>query len=67
VPPLELDGEHDAMLQAFDGQGRRYMQYLRDRGLYLDLPLDEILASFKELYGAARAAKLPEHDEAFER
>ena len=65
VPPLELDGVHDAMLQAHDGQGRRYMEYLRDRGLYTDLPLDEILATFASLYGAAKAAELPQHDEAF--
>jgi len=62
VPPLEFDGEHDAMLQAFDGQGRRCMEYLRDRGLYLDLPLDEILATFAELYGRGRPAG---RDEAF--
>jgi transglutaminase-like putative cysteine protease len=62
VPALELDGEHDAMMQPFDGQGRRYMEYLKDRGLYLDLPLDEILSTFATLYGHARP---PEHDEAF--
>lgn len=55
VPPLELDGVHDAMLQAFDGKGHRYMEYLRDRGLYTDLPLDEIFATFSSLYGAAKA------------
>ena len=64
VPPLELDGEHDAMMQAFDGQGRRYMEYLKDRGLFLELPLDEILGTFATLYGGARP---PEgaRDEAF--
>jgi transglutaminase-like putative cysteine protease len=64
VPPLELNGVDDAMLQAFDGEGRRYMEYLADRGMYDDLPLDEILASFKALYGGAKAA-LAERDEAF--
>jgi transglutaminase-like putative cysteine protease len=64
VPPLELDGVHDALLQAFDGQGRRHMEYVRERGLYLDLPLDEILRAFAEVYAGA---KLPEQvtDEAF--
>ena len=64
VPPLAFDGEHDALLQAFDGQGRRYMEYVRDRGLYLDLPLDEILRTFAELYGTARPPG-DTHDEAF--
>jgi transglutaminase-like putative cysteine protease len=64
VPPLELDGEHDAMLQAFDGEGRRYMEYLADRGTYDDLPLQEILETFRTLYGGAKPA-VDAHDEAF--
>lgn len=64
VPPLELDGEHDAMLQAFDGQGRRHMEYVRDRGLYLDLPFEEILRTFAETYaGTMRPSET--HDQAF--
>lgn len=66
VAPLELDGEHDALLQAFDGQGRRYMEYVGDRGLYLDLPLEEILATFQELY-AGLAERAPAEDEGFGR
>lgn len=61
VPPLDFDGEHDAMLQAFDGQGRRYMEYVGDRGLYVDLPLDEILRTFAALYRPVT----PAHDAAF--
>lgn len=64
VAPLEFDGEHDALLQAHDGQGRRYMEYVRERGLHVDLPLEEILASFAEIY---RELRPPEHDEAFGR
>ena len=63
VPALEFDGERDALLQPFDGQGRRYMEYLRDRGLYLDLPLDEILQTFAALYRTRTPAG--QHDEAF--
>ncbi|HTE54705.1 MAG TPA: transglutaminase family protein [Kofleriaceae bacterium] len=63
VPALDFDGEHDALLQAFDGEGRRYMEYVRDRGLYLDLPLDEILETFAGLYRSPPPAGT--HDEAF--
>lgn len=63
VPALELDGVHDAMLQAHDGEGRRYMEYVRDRGLFDDLPLDTIVASFRELYPGA--ASRWTRDEAF--
>jgi transglutaminase-like putative cysteine protease len=64
VPPLELDGEHDALLQAFDGQGRRHMEYVRERGVHLDLPFDEIMRTFAETYAGAKPPA-DAHDEAF--
>ena len=64
VPALEFDGTADAMLHAFDGEGRRYMEYVRDRGTYLDLPLDEMLQVFRELYGGADTQDVL-HDAAF--
>jgi transglutaminase-like putative cysteine protease len=67
VPPLEFDGEHDALLQAFDGAGARFMEYVRDRGLFVDLPYDEMMRAFAETY--AKDGKPPElrreQDEAF--
>lgn len=63
VPPLELEAGRDALLQAYDGSGRRYMEYLRERGLYLDLPLDEIMQAFAQIYGPPPAAV---DDDAFE-
>lgn len=65
VQPLEFDGQSDALLQPFDGQGRKYMEYVRDRGLYVDLPLDEALATFASLYGNLSVPQ--ERDEAFSR
>lgn len=50
LPPLEFDGREDAIHQAFDAEGNRYMDYLRFRGEYPDVPVDEIIASFKEVY-----------------
>lgn len=46
VKPLEFDGHHDSLLQQFNRRGDRYMEYVRDRGQYADLPLDEIVAAF---------------------
>lgn len=67
VPPLEFDGEHDALLQAFDGKGARFMEYVLDRGLFLDLPFEEMLRAFAETYAKSGAPELPkrERDEAF--
>ena len=52
VPPLEFDGTEDAMLHPFTGDGDRYMEYVRERGSFADLPLDEIVEEFSRVYPA---------------
>ena len=52
VPPLEFDGTQDAMLHPFTGDGDRYMEYVRERGSFTDLPLDEIVEEFSRVYPA---------------
>ena len=51
VPPLEFDGRSDALLHAYDGAGRRHMEYVNDRGTWSGVPLDAMLATFAETYG----------------
>lgn len=51
--PLDFDGHDDALLHAHTGDGSRHMEYISDRGIYDDLPLDEIFTSFGELYGTS--------------
>lgn len=48
--PLEWDGETDALLQPCDRRGNRYMEYVRDRGTAADLPLDDLIAAWREAY-----------------
>jgi transglutaminase-like putative cysteine protease len=48
---LEWDGTHDALMHPFDTGGRRHMEYVRDRGVHRDLPLEDIFACFDEVYG----------------
>jgi len=50
VEPLEFDGRSDALLHAFDGEGRRHMEYVRDRGTWTGVPLTSMLATFDEVY-----------------
>jgi transglutaminase-like putative cysteine protease len=50
VKVLDFDGTHDALMHPFDEAGNRHMEYLRQRGSYDDLPLDEIFATFAEIY-----------------
>ncbi|MFN8104292.1 MAG: transglutaminase family protein [Acidimicrobiia bacterium] len=66
---LDFDGEHDALLHPFDTDGNRHMEYVRDRGSYADLPLEEIVEGFAEFYGAPARSVLAAsdtRDEAFE-
>jgi transglutaminase-like putative cysteine protease len=51
VKTLEFDGTGDALMHPFDVSGRQHMEYIRQRGSYDDLPLDEIMATFAEVYG----------------
>ena len=50
VKPLEFDGGSDSIFHPFDEDDRRHMEYLRDRGVYADVPVDEIQRAFREAY-----------------
>jgi hypothetical protein len=52
VPPLDFDGTHDALLHAFAGDGTRYMEYVQERGIYVDLPFETVIAAFRGAYPA---------------
>lgn len=53
VQPMAFDGRSDALLHEHTADGGTYMEYVRDRGVYTDLPLDEILATLQQVYGSA--------------
>lgn len=50
VEPLAFDGRNDSVLQQSDRKGNEFMQYVRDRGTFADLPLDELRAAFEQHY-----------------
>lgn len=52
VLPLEFDGRSDSLFQPYDRQGRRHMEYLKDRGPFADVPFDTIVADFRAAYPA---------------
>lgn len=62
VPALEFDGRADALLHAYDGAGRRHMEYVNDRGTWTGVPFAAMIAAFKENYAPASR---PAHDPAF--
>ena len=49
VPPLEFDGEHDALLQSFDATGAT-MAYLKRHGSFHDVPAQFLAAEMPRLY-----------------
>jgi transglutaminase-like putative cysteine protease len=48
--PLEFDGIDDSIYHAFDQSGQRHMEYLVDRGRFDDVPLEELVADFRQRY-----------------
>lgn len=65
VRPLEFDGRTDALFHEYSADGRRHMEYVRDRGTHADLPFEEMLRVFWETYGHLPRPILDDYDEAF--
>lgn len=56
VVPLEFDGTADSLLHPFDARGQRHMEYVRDRGLFDDLPYQALVADMRVAYPRLIAA-----------
>ncbi len=50
--PLEFNGLEDSLYHEFDSAGNRHMEYLLDRGEFLDVPYDELIAVYQKHYPA---------------
>jgi transglutaminase-like putative cysteine protease len=50
IKTLEFDGHTDSLFHPFDRAGRRYMEYLRNRGTFFDVPFEDIQADFRDKY-----------------
>jgi transglutaminase-like putative cysteine protease len=50
VKPLEFDGFTDSIFHPFDQDNRRHMEYVRERGSFADVPVQEIQRVFSETY-----------------
>jgi len=54
IAPLEFDGLSDCVFPARDLEGKAYAKYLRFHGSYDDLPFEEIMNGWREIYGKQR-------------
>jgi len=50
VMPLEFDGTSDALFHEFDQDGRKHMQYVKERGIFVDVPIKILLKDMLETY-----------------
>lgn len=51
IKALEFNGRDDAMLHAFDRDGRQHMEYVNDHGTFIDHPYERVRKAFNEMYG----------------
>jgi transglutaminase-like putative cysteine protease len=54
VPPLEFSGREDSLFQPYNLQNQKFMEYVAFRGVYADIPVDQIVDAWKEAYGEDR-------------
>jgi transglutaminase-like putative cysteine protease len=59
VPPLEWDGVHDSIFQAFAPGGSRFMEYVHDYGTFADVPHALMVSEWKKHYPALRNGAWP--------
>ncbi len=50
VKQLVFDGKSDALFHEFDRNSRRHMEYVNDRGWFLDPPIGQLLEDFRTTY-----------------
>ena len=49
---LDFDGKNQALFHEFDEAGNRHMEYVHERGTYHDVPMGDIIETFKAFYRA---------------
>jgi transglutaminase-like putative cysteine protease len=54
VQPLEFDGRTDSLFHAYNEESRRFMEYVRDHGVFADVPVERLVAAWEEAYGRER-------------
>ncbi|MBW2120127.1 MAG: transglutaminase domain-containing protein [Deltaproteobacteria bacterium] len=54
VAPLEFNGREDSIFQPYNLEKKLFMEYVADHGTFADIPVDTIVAAWKEAYGKDR-------------
>lgn len=56
VEPLEFGGREDSIFQPYNSENRKFMEYVRFHGSFADIPVERIVAAFRETYGDRRVS-----------
>ncbi len=59
---LEFDGRADSIYHPFDEDGNRHMEYVRQRGEFADVPIAEIVETFRQAYASMPADAASDFD-----
>ena len=54
VLPLAFNGREDSIFQQYNSDRRQFMEYVEFLGIFADIPVDDILAGWKNTYGEER-------------
>jgi transglutaminase-like putative cysteine protease len=61
VPVVQFDGTKDAVFPAFLPDGRQFVTYYNHRGIYDDVPFQDIINGFRAFYGEEVLKAAAEH------
>jgi len=57
VIPLEFDGKSDSIFHAFNREKKMFMEYVDDHGTFADVPVERIVAGWRQAYGKERVQR----------
>jgi transglutaminase-like putative cysteine protease len=58
IIPVEFDGQNHALLHSHNRDGKLHIEYIRDYGHRMDVPVKEILAAWMQHYGISARERL---------
>ena len=57
VVALEFDGRSDSIFHAFNREKKMFMEYVADHGTFADVPVERIVAGWRQAYGRERVRR----------
>jgi len=58
IIPVEFDGQNHALFHSHDCDGKLHIEYVKDHGHRIDVPVEEILAAWMQHYGVGAQERL---------